>query len=149
MTAPIPGTDRLAAIAGALSIGRLQRHLLLCAQQTTPRCAGYEETSKVWKHVKNRLNRMGLATSPPPWRGDPHLPAEGVAPGTGSVLRSKVDCLRVCESGPIAVVYPDGTWYRGVTVEVADRIIDEHLVGGRPVEEHVFATDSLSGPFAG
>jgi (2Fe-2S) ferredoxin len=66
-----------------------------------------------------------------------------VPPGGGSVLRSKVDCLRICESGPIAVVYPDGTWYHRVTVPVMERIISEHLIEGRPVEEHVFARGSL------
>ena len=135
---------RLHKIASALSIGGIRRHVFLCAEQKNPRCASFEETSQAWRQLKSATKALDLATAPPAWRGDFDVEPGPVEAGDGSVLRTKVDCLRVCEQGPIAVVYPDGVWYHSASGDVLDRIIHEHLVEGRVVDEYVFARDRLT-----
>ncbi len=137
--------ERLEAIASALSIGRAERHVFVCAMGRRPRCASAEAGERTWRHLKKRLKELGLDSPPPAWRGEPLAELPDTPAGAGRVLRTKVDCLRVCEQGPIVVVYPEGVWYRGVDEQVMERIITEHLLEGRPVGEHVFAVAPLRG----
>jgi (2Fe-2S) ferredoxin len=118
---PIQHLQRLAAGAG---VGKLSRHIFLCADQTTPKCCPKEEGLRSWSFLKGRLDELGLS-------------------GQGGVYRSKVNCLRICMAGPVAVVYPEGTWYHSCTPEVLERIIQEHLIGGRPVDDFVILSAPL------
>jgi len=116
MDGPRMGSDaELEAAARAAGVGRGEKHIFLCADASKPKCCDPAVGLASWDFLKRRLGELGK---------DAPL-----------ILRTKADCLRVCIRGPVAVVYPDGVWYHSCTPEVLERVVTEHLLEGRVVEE--------------
>jgi len=117
--------EQLLAAAAKLGIGRYRRHVFLC---TGPSCCTPEVGQAAWEALKSELKERGLGAGP------------------GACYRTKVGCLRICCHGPTMVVYPEGTWYHGMSAERMPQFVREHLGEGRPIEAWIFARNPLDGP---
>lgn len=129
-TETIEPQSSLSEIVKNLALNKIQRHLFLCADQTKPKCCSKEASLESWDYLKKRLTELGLD--------------QAKSELNPYIFRTKANCLRVCQAGPILLVYPDQVWYRNATPEVIERIIQEHLLKDQIVEEYVISVPHQS-----